>query len=110
MVRRAEQVPRPFALTPEAAEDLRAVLLDIAEDSPNTAERLRKEFYAGLRQLGKNPGTGHYHEELLSRKYRFWNFYSYVVVYAWEEKPIQVISVIHGARNLAVLFSGGTGN
>ena len=44
---------------------------------------------------------GHYHEELLDRRYRFWNFYSYVVCYVWEKKPIQIIAVVHGARDLA---------
>ncbi len=95
----------PFVLTPEAKRDLREILLDIAEDSPDTAERLRSEFYEGLRVLGRSPGVGHYHDELLSRKYRFWNFYSYVVAYVWEAKPIQVIGVVHGARDLAALFT-----
>jgi plasmid stabilization system protein ParE len=72
---------RPFVLTPEAKADLREILLDIAEDSPDTAERLRVEFYQGLKRLGRAPGMGHYHEELLNRRYRFWNFYSYVVAY-----------------------------
>ena len=96
---------RPFALTPEARNDLREILLDIAEDSPDAAERLRSEFYERLQSLGRSPGIGHYYEELLSRKYRFWNFYSYVVAYVWEAKPIQVISVVHGARDLAVFFA-----
>ena len=96
---------RFFVLTPEARKDLKEILLDIAEDSPATAERLRSEFYEGLQLLGRSPGIGHYHEELLGRKYRFWNFYSYVVAYVWEAKPIQVISVVHGARDLAVFFT-----
>ena len=94
-----------FVLTPEAKNDLKEILLDIAEDSPDTAERLRSEFYEGLQSLGRSPGIGHYPEELLSRKYRFWNFYSYVVAYVWEAKPIQVVSVVHGARDLAVFFT-----
>ncbi|NWF85631.1 MAG: type II toxin-antitoxin system RelE/ParE family toxin [Bryobacteraceae bacterium] len=96
---------RLFLLTPEAKSDLEQILLDIAEDSPDTAERLRQEFYEGLQSLGRLPGIGHYHDELLSRKYRFWNFYSYVVAYVWEARPIQVISVVHGARDLAVFFN-----
>ena len=44
-------------------------------------------------------------EELLGRKYRFWNFYSYVIAYVWEVRPIQVISVVQGARDLAVFFA-----
>ena len=96
---------RRFVLTPEARSDLKEILLDIAEDSPDAAERLRSEFYEGLQSLSRSPGIGHYHDELLSRKYRFWNFYSYVMAYVWEAKPIQVISVVHGARDLAVFFT-----
>jgi hypothetical protein len=55
--------------------------------------------------LALSPGIGHYHDELLSRKYRFWNFYSYVIAYVWEAKPIQVICVVNGARDLAVFFA-----
>jgi len=98
-------VKRLFLLTPAAKSDLQQILLDIAEDCPDTAERLRLEFYEGLQGLGRSPGIGHYHDELLSRKYRFWNFHSYVVAYAWEARPIEVISVVHGARDLAVFLS-----
>lgn len=90
-----------FRLTPEAASDLREILLDIAADSSDTAQRLRSEIYEAFQRLGQNAGMGHYHEELLDRRYRFWNFYSYVVCYVWEKKPIQIIAVVHGARDLA---------
>ena len=96
---------RPFLLTPEAKTDLKEILLDIAEDSPDAAQRLRSEFFEGLQALGRSPGIGHYHEELLSRKYRFWNFYSYVVAYDWESRPIRIISVVHGARDLSAFFA-----
>jgi plasmid stabilization system protein ParE len=94
-------VKRRFLLTSEAKSDLSEILLDIAEDSPAIAERLRSEIYEAFQRLGQSPGIGHYHEELLDRRYRFWNFYSYVVCYVWEQKPIQIIAVVHGARELA---------
>ena len=43
---------RLFVLSPEAKNDLKEIFLDIAEDSPDTAERLRCEFYEGLQLLG----------------------------------------------------------
>jgi antitoxin ParD1/3/4/toxin ParE1/3/4 len=98
-------VKPPFVLTSQAREDLTSILLEIAEENPDAAERLRVEFHEGLQALGRSPGIGHYHDELLSRKYRFWNFYRYVVAYAWQTKPIQVICVIHGARDLAAFLS-----
>ena len=95
---------RRFVLTPEAKSDLSDILLDIAEDSPDAAERLRCEIYEIFQRLGQSPGIGHYHEELLDRRYRFWNFYSYVVCYVWESKPIQIVAVAHGARQLVSFF------
>ena len=96
---------RMFVLTPEARSDLKEILLAIAEDNPTAAERIREEFLEGLQSLGRSPAIGHHHDELLGRKYRFWNFYSYVVAYTWEAKPIQIISVVHGARDLAAFFN-----
>ena len=96
---------RSFVLTPEARSDLREILLDIAEDNPDAAERLRSEFYEALKTLGRASGIGHYHEELLDRRFRFWNFYSYVVCYVWNTQPIQVVAIVHGARDLSVFFN-----
>ena len=93
-----------FVFTPQARADLQGILLDIAADSPDLAERLRLEFYQALQRLARSPGMGRYHEELLDRRYRFWNFYSYVIAYAWRRKPSQVISIIHGKRDLAAFF------
>jgi plasmid stabilization system protein ParE len=104
-------VTRLFLLTPEAKSDLQEILLDIAEDKPETAERLRFELYQGFQRLGRfPPGLGHYHEELLDKRYRFWNFYSYVISYAWETKPIHIIAVVHGSRHLSSFFSSGIGS
>jgi hypothetical protein len=44
-------VKRSFLLTHEAKADLREILLDIAEDSPDAAERLRSEFYESSKRL-----------------------------------------------------------
>ncbi len=94
-----------FVLTPTSKSDLRDILHDLAEDSPDAAQRLREKFYDDFLALGRSPGIGHYHDELLSRKYRFWNLYPYVIVYAWEATPIQVVSVIHGVRDLAAILA-----
>jgi toxin ParE1/3/4 len=100
---------RSFVLTPQAKADLEEILLDIASDSPHTADRLRIEFHRAFQRLGRSPGIGHYRDEFLDRRYRFWNLYSYVVAYVWERKPIAIIAVIHGRRDLAAYF-GFRGN
>ena len=96
---------RRFLLTPEARADLQEILLDIATDRPDAADRLRTGIFQALHRLGQSPGIGHFHDDLLDRRYRFWNFYPYVVCYVWRVKPIQVIAVVHGARDLAAFLA-----
>jgi plasmid stabilization system protein ParE len=47
-------VKRRFLLTPEAKADLRDILLDIAEDSPDAAERIRSDIYESFQRLGQS--------------------------------------------------------
>ncbi len=94
-----------FLLTPEARSDISEILLDIAEASPDVAERLRSEIYQAFQSLSRSPGIGRYHDELLDRRYRFWNFYSYVVCYVWQVSPIRIVAVVHGARDLTLFFT-----
>jgi plasmid stabilization system protein ParE len=42
----------------------------------------------------------HFRLDLLDQRYRFLTVYSYVIAYRWEAQPIEIIAVIHGARNL----------
>jgi len=46
--------------------------------------------------LGESPGTGHSTRSFLIAAIVAWNFYSYVMSYIWEQKPIQVIAVSTG--------------
>jgi antitoxin ParD1/3/4/toxin ParE1/3/4 len=51
------------------------------------------------------PGLGHYREDLLDQRHRFWRVWSYLIVYRWQVTPIQVIAVVHRARDLDGFFS-----
>lgn len=95
---------RRFRFTPQARQDLKEIFGEIAEDNPDVADRLRDELFEGLDRVARNPGIGHYHEELLDRRYRFWSFYSWVIAYEWEVRPIAIVAIVHGARDLGVFF------
>jgi plasmid stabilization system protein ParE len=102
-------VKHRFVLTPAAVEDLQEILLEIAGDSPSAAERLRRKFLEAFELLAQSSGTGHYHEELMDRRYRFSNLSSYVICYAWQPRPIRILAVVHGARDLAAFFASRKG-
>lgn len=96
---------RNFIFTPEAEADALAVWEYIADtDSEAAADRVLARIYDECQKLGDMPGMGHFREDLLDQRHRFWSVRSYLVVYRWHVKPIQVIAVVHGARNLDAFF------
>ena len=96
---------RRFVLTPEAKDDIKQILLDIAEDSPNTAERIRTEFHDALLALAKSPGIGRYHDEAPQPEVPVLELLLLRCRLRLEAKPIQVIAIVHGARDLAVFLT-----
>ncbi|HEY7089405.1 MAG TPA: type II toxin-antitoxin system RelE/ParE family toxin [Tepidisphaeraceae bacterium] len=95
-----------YLLTPEAQGDLEHIVEYIrVEAGASRAARVLSEIRGAFRKLAGMPGMGHFREDLLDEHYKFWTVYSYVIVYRWEVRPIQIIAVIHGARDLAALFA-----
>jgi plasmid stabilization system protein ParE len=91
-------------LTPEARDNLLDIIDFIAADSPAAADRVLTDFEQAFESLGTNPGMGHYRDDLLSRQHRFHSVYSYLIVYRWQATPIQIVAIVHGARDLGPYF------
>jgi antitoxin ParD1/3/4/toxin ParE1/3/4 len=53
-----------------------------------------------LTLLGSDPGIGHAREDLTDRPLKFCPVYAYLVVYDPETKPVQIIRVLHGMRDV----------
>ena len=51
-------------------------------------------------KLATTPGIGHWREELSGKQHRFFLVYSYLIVYRHETKPLQIIRVLHAARDV----------
>lgn len=95
-----------FLLTPEARADLFSIWEYIAEENLDAADSVIATIEKTFHALADTPGVGHYRDDLLDRRYRFHNVYSYVIAYRYETVPIQIIAIVHGARNLEAFFSG----
>jgi plasmid stabilization system protein ParE len=95
---------RRFVLTPEARADLIEIWNYIAEDSIDNADQVLARLYDAFARLGQTPGMGHHRKELADSRHRFWTVYSYVVAYRSETTPIQIVAVVHGARQLEAFF------
>jgi toxin ParE1/3/4 len=89
-----------FRLSLQAARDIEEAWEYIAADSVRAASRVRLALLAACRRLARNPHMGHMRADLTDQPVRFWPVASYLVVYNPGTKPIEVVRVLHVARDI----------
>jgi plasmid stabilization system protein ParE len=50
--------------------------------------------------LADLPNAGHWRRDLTEVPVRFFSVYSYLIVYRPETKPLQVVAIVHGRRDV----------
>jgi toxin ParE1/3/4 len=89
---------------PEAEEDLIEIWLRIALDNPFHADRYLDLLEEKMRLLATSPRMGRMHSEL-SAGLRGFPVDDYIVFYQETIEGIDVVRVLHGARDIDNLFS-----
>ena len=89
-----------FVLTPCAKQDVNDIWDYIGAENIEAADRVLNALRATMLKLAKNPGIGHWREELTDKRHRFFLVYSYLIVYRHEAKPLQIIRVLHASRDV----------
>lgn len=90
-----------FFLTRPAERDLDLIKAYLIEKAgPKVTRRVIKDIRSGLILLGSEPGVGHVREDFTDRSLKFWPVYSYLIVYDPETKPVQIIRILHGMRDV----------
>jgi plasmid stabilization system protein ParE len=92
-----------YALHPEAFADLDEIRAYIAEDNQDAADRVRTEIFDAIRGLVPFPQHGFRRPNFTARPLRFKLVREYVIAYAPEMKPLQVVAVFHGWRSPRVI-------
>jgi antitoxin ParD1/3/4/toxin ParE1/3/4 len=95
---------KSFVFTPLAERDLNEIWDYLATDNIKAADRVLDALEKALRGLARNPGKGHWRDDLADRRHRFLLVYSYLIVYRPETKPMQVIRVLHASRDIQSLL------
>lgn len=92
-----------YQLTPQAVEDLFEIWTYIADVEVDAANHVEAAIYDACAFLADTPLAGRFREDLTDLPLRFWlvqPYRNYWIVYNPERKPLQVIRVIHAARNI----------
>lgn len=93
--------------SPLAEADLEEIWLYIAQDAPEQADRVVREIANKSSLLGDQPGVGTTRDELLPGLLSF-PVGAYLIFYRKRERGIEVVRVLHGARDIPrILQSGG---
>jgi plasmid stabilization system protein ParE len=95
---------KAFVLTPLAVRDTEEIWEYLAADSRKAALRVLDHLEACIHRLARNPGIGHLREDLADRRHRFFPVGSYLIVYRHQTKPLQVIRILHAARDVRGLL------
>ena len=96
-------MPR-YVLTDLAKQDIRDIVGYLRQRNPEAARKVRLELRQAMQKLAHFPYIGHLREDLTTEPLRFWTVYSYLIAYRPDETRLTIIRVVHGARDLGVLF------
>ncbi|MSR58851.1 MAG: type II toxin-antitoxin system RelE/ParE family toxin [Planctomycetaceae bacterium] len=92
----------PF-FTPSARRDLIEIFEYISRDKPGAASRLVDRLESKCVSLATNPDVGFRRDEL-AVGLRVWPVESWLIFYRLVDSDIEIVRVVHGARDLPHLF------
>ncbi len=93
-----------FLLSPAAREDLHDLWDYIAKDSIPAADRFLKRIHRVIEKLVAIPTLGFVHEDLADETLRVWPIKSYLIIYRPDTRPLQIVRIVSGYRDLPKLF------
>jgi antitoxin ParD1/3/4/toxin ParE1/3/4 len=92
---------RRYVLAPEAALDLVQIWRYIKRESTETiADRVEATIRDQIISLAKSPGIGHWRKDLTDEAVKFFPVYSYLIIYRPDTKPLHVVAILQGRRNV----------
>ena len=93
-----------YVVAPAAQRDIRAIYNFIEDQSEKNAAKVVRALYDEFDTIADMPGIGHTRPGLHDDTLRVIAVYKYLVIYDPTSKPLQILRVIHGARDLGNAF------
>jgi antitoxin ParD1/3/4 len=97
-----------YRFTPEATRDLLDIWDFIAQDNIQAAEQVEAAVFRACEFLVDSPLAGRIRKDLTLLPLRFWPvqpYTNYLIVYDQAQKPLQIIRILHGARDIPSLLA-----
>lgn len=97
-----------YRFTPQAFNDLFDILDFIAQRNPEASDRVEGAIFRACELLVTSPLAGSIRRDLTSLPLRFWvvqPYSNYLIVYDPAKKPLEIIRILHAARDLPSLLT-----
>lgn len=95
-----------YVLSPEAAEDLASIWQYVhSQSSVEMADRVESVVRERFAFLAHTPDAGHQRRDLTDFDVRFFPVYSYLIVYRPKTRPLQIVAILHGRRDVHKILS-----
>jgi plasmid stabilization system protein ParE len=94
-----------YILSVNADFDLDEIWEYIAADDIDAADRWIEKLFDAFDALGQTPGMGHRREDLTFHSVLFWPVGAYLVIYRAERRPIEIVAVMQGSRDIPAFLS-----
>ena len=96
-----------YRLTPAAEDDLFEIWAYIASENLSAADRVESEIFDAGQFLAEWPEAGHFRTDLTDKPVRFFPVRgTYLIVYDPSTSPLQILRVLHGARDVRAELEG----
>ena len=89
-----------FRLARAAERDLERITEFVARENLDAALRVLDELERTFFELAARPGIGHRRADLTPEGFRFWSVFDLLVVYDPESRPLAILRVLHGRRDV----------
>ena len=99
-----------YVLSAEAEKDLDSIKSYLLRQAGLQVTRyVLRELRSAMRFLAKTPRAGHNRKDLTEEPVLFWAVFSYLIVYDPERRPMEIVRVLHGKRDLTAILDPKTG-
>jgi len=89
-----------YVLGIDADADLDEVWDYIAADSPDAADHWTGRLFEAFEAIGRTPGIGHTRSDLTPHPLLFWPVGAYLIIYRAERRPVEIVAVTRGSRDI----------